>query len=186
MTKRLFLAVRLPGSHVAAYAALIERSRERYPGAKWVPPENLHLTVRFFGDVDESAVQVLLDSLRDILSREAVFPLTFDGVVFAPPRRPPTMIWGLYADGGEYARLARRVGDSAAKLVTEPARHDEALPHVTLVRFKRPVSTTALPRIDRLDPFTVSSCTLFASELMPTGPIHQAIADIPFGAASSL
>src|SRR3974390_2915952 len=71
---RLFTALEIPSEIVQSMAML----RGGLPGARWVDPENYHLTLRFIGDVDET----LAEEIADLLSRveRPAFDLRIDGL----------------------------------------------------------------------------------------------------------
>jgi len=99
MTKRLFLAIELPDEMRRVFFEWQE-NYGHLRGVKWVPAENLHVTVEFYGDVEEDKIPELVD--RIVLKP---FELEFKEIVLAPPNRPPRMIW---ADFGDYhVTLAR-------------------------------------------------------------------------------
>ncbi|HTK03956.1 MAG TPA: RNA 2',3'-cyclic phosphodiesterase [Candidatus Eisenbacteria bacterium] len=178
MTKRLFISLPIPGddaSRFAEYAALCARA---YPGARPTATENLHVTARFFGDVDEEDVEPLIGALGPAVSALASFTMPFDGVRTMPPGRD-TMIWAVYGGGVAFTALAYTIEAAAKGIVPmEPAK--EHVPHVTLVRDRGPMSGT-LPPFDGVRPLAVEECALRSSVLGPGGPVYATLARFPLG-----
>ena len=111
---RLFVALTLPADIRERVCGLMGG----VPGARWVPAENLHLTLRFIGDVDEGAA----DDLDAALARTqfAPFMLTLEGVgVFGASRRPRAL-WVGVSPSAELDILQGRV-EAAALRAGQPA-----------------------------------------------------------------
>ena len=87
VAQRLFIALPLPDTVKA------QLKRVRYPiaGFAWVPPENLHLTMRFLGEVAAERRTALEARLAGV--RVEPFILPVEGTGAFPPRRPPRVVW---------------------------------------------------------------------------------------------
>ena len=126
---RLFTGLEIP----AEIGLRLSTYRGGLPGARWVDPENYHITLRFIGDIDERAAQDVLSVLGEG-RRRAPITVTLDGldsfggdrprVVFARASASPDM-----SDlQSEHERLVRRVG--------LPPEKRRFTPHVTLARLR--------------------------------------------------
>jgi len=143
---RTFVGVDLTSSWREALGAGCEAVRELAPGwrdHKWVLPENLHLTLKFFGDLPQDAAQTLPDDLSEALAGRAAFDLPvlelFEAV---PNRKRATMLWTTLSDAdGLCADLAQRVETVAERYGVLPDTRDFRA-HVTLCRARRPRSFT--------------------------------------------
>jgi 2'-5' RNA ligase len=177
---RTFLAIPLTDGVRAAIASWIGEYGD--PGAwRWTAPENLHVTVRFYGDVADEKVPELVEALRGALAGLAPFTLAFDGIVSAPPGRPPTMLWGMFADGEAYERLVAAVEAATGRYAEPSVAPKSAIPHVTVARLKngaRPADPAMSPPARSELP--VTGCALYSSVLSLSGPRYEKIADIPF------
>jgi len=157
----------------------------------WTQPEDIHLTLKFLGDIQETQV----DALRAVLSKAAAsarpFTLEASGLGAFPNPRAPRVIWlGLHGsndDMGELRRLQAAVEDGAAALgFAKEAR--AFTPHLTLARIRDRVEAGALEPIFNAQPdrvvggFTVSSVELIKSELRPSGAVYTTLVEVPFGA----
>src|SRR5437763_16098713 len=105
---RIFTGVELPAEVVQSLSAL----RGGLPGARWIDPENYHLTLRFIGDVDDTLAQEVAWMLGQVRRRE--FELRFDSVSAFGGRRPRAVIAALAPTRelmelqAEHERLMRR------------------------------------------------------------------------------
>ncbi|MDB5294213.1 MAG: 2-5 ligase [Phycisphaerales bacterium] len=188
---RLFLAIPLPDAARDALAAAVARaeadeaSRGRDPLARWVRPDNLHVTLRFLGDVDEPMARAIAaDLLR--LPRPGVIELHADGPLFFPPRGSVRVIAaGL---GGDVDRVGQLHAGIAAVCDAYPVERDDRpyRPHVTLGRARRGVSidrrrAAGLPGIADLPrvAFAAAEFVLYESRLLPGGPAYAAVERFP-------
>ena len=188
---RCFLAIEVPDS---ASLCLIDAGcciREADPswaGEKWVTREVMHVTVKFFGDVEGERVDALLGALTEMTVRQQGFPLRFSELCAVPAPNHASMIWARVEDAtGRCAKLAA----AADRIAVETGCKGESkpfAPHLTLVRARRPraVSGVALSRaaersgLVQLAPMSVPSATLFSSELTRSGPIHVPLGRLEF------
>ncbi len=138
-TIRSFLAVDLnlqTARNVADFQrALAERCREAGARVSWVPPQNLHVTIAFLGQVTESMV----DALSSVLAPVAAVPpfdVNCSGVGAFPDEHRPRVIWvGVETPGGEledlHSRVAGILGATGFNLDDKPFRS-----HVTIGRVR--------------------------------------------------
>lgn len=176
---RLFVAIDLPEDVRAQVAALCVG----VPAARWVAPENLHLTLRFIGEVDEGRLHDIDEALSAV--HATAFDVALEGVGCFPPRRAPKVLWVGVAKNGALVHLRDKVESALVRIGLEPEGRKYA-PHVTLARLR----TAHMGRIRefvsrnlsfRAGPFPVRSFTLFSSFLSRQGAIHRAEADYPLG-----
>src|SRR5258707_10695954 len=107
---RLFTALEIPSEIVQSMARL----RGGLPGARWVEPENYHLTLRFIGDVDDA----LAEEIADLLSKVArpAFDLRIDGLDSFGGNRPRAVVAAVPAVAelvelqADHERIMQRVG----------------------------------------------------------------------------
>lgn len=181
---RLFLAIPVPPDVQAALAALmteLRRSLGREGGLKWVAPENLHLTLRFFGELPEAAVAEIHSRLGAAMAGFIPFPVVCRGLGGFPPERPPRVIWvGMESEGDRLPQLQQRVVEATADL-GQPERTESWTPHVTLARV-RPGSRVRGPdwalalerhRAVKFGSWTVFGVHLISSELRSEGATYR-------------
>ena len=175
---RLFAAIDLPDTVKDSIQGICGG----LPGARWVDLQQLHLTLRFIGEVDNGLFDKIKASLAEIT--EASFSLTVQGVGFFPPKRTPRVLWvGIQGDG----TLARLAGEIEETLVLkngiEPERHPFS-PHITIARFKEASPAKIADYVTRhgtfrTETFTVDAFHLYSSTLTPTGARHRKEASYP-------
>jgi 2'-5' RNA ligase len=125
---RLFTAIEIP----ADVAQMLTFLRGGLPGARWIDPENYHITLRFIGDVDVTVAHDVA-SMLDRVSR-AAFELRLDGVSSFGGRKPRAVVANVAPSQAlmdlqaEHDRLMQRVG-----LAPEGRKYT---PHVTLARLR--------------------------------------------------
>lgn len=166
--KRLFIAVDLSDP---ARNAIFRVCRE-LPEYRWTKQEQLHLTLRFIGDIDTSIIPGLCASLSEIKFNN--FELIMTGTGFFRPS-----IFFLALEQSESLNSLKGKVDSVLTDVTGmPVETREFVPHITLTRFKRRQNRQKLERLESAFApvfpirFEVDSMTLYASELTPRGAIH--------------
>lgn len=154
------------------------------PGAKWVPKEQLHLTVRFIGEVDGGVFADVKDALADI--RMDAFDMKLKGLGCFPPRKAPRVLWVGVEPKDSVTMLRNRVESTLVKLGLEP-EHRKFSPHITIARLK----DTPISKVTRFlegnglfatDVFSVSEFHLYSSVLTSKGAIHEIAATYGFEA----
>ena len=177
---RLFIAVALP-EPVRARLSMLQHG---VPGARWVPPENLHLSLRFLGEVDGGVAHDLDGALGRV--RAPAFTLNLDGVDQFGDRRAARVLWAGVVRSDPLQQLHDKV-DRAAVAAGLPPDDRKFRPHVTLARLKetRP-KAAALPRIQQwlahnnlfsVGPIAVDRFVLYRSHLGQEGARYEALAE---------
>lgn len=174
---RLFVAIALPEDLRARLATL----QEGLPGARWVDPDNLHLTLRFIGEVDGDQAHDLDAALSQV--RAARFPLTLAGVDRFGQGRKSRALWVGVAPVPELDRLQRKIEQAvqAAGLAPEGRKFKA---HVTLARFRgnpghRLHDYLARHALFRAETFEAREFVLYSSFLAQAGAIHTPEAVYP-------
>jgi RNA 2',3'-cyclic 3'-phosphodiesterase len=170
-TERLFLAVTLPEPVRNALAALAQP----ISGVTWTRPEQLHLTLRFLGDVPGSQIEAAIARLATV--RVAPFILPVEGLGTFPPNRPPRTLWaGVGRGHPRLFQLRQRLDDA---LLAIGLALDVRLfhPHATLGRCseKSAAAVAQWLRAHRdftAPPFRVEAFDLYKSDLHRCGAEH--------------
>lgn len=158
---RLFAAIPMPDEIAAALAG----TRIGLPGARWRPPESLHLTLRFAGDIDEAKAADLESELAVIGA--APFALRLAGVGAFGDEKGAHAIWAGVEASDPLRLLAKRC-ERAARRAGLPPERRVWRPHVTLayLRGSEPERVAAwiqARNLLRTPPFTVASFGLYSS-----------------------
>ena len=167
---RLFVAIDLPPEVVAQLQGLCCG----VPGARWVQPEQMHLTLRFIGEVDGGIFRDIKEGLAGI--KAAPFSLQVKGLGFFPPRKTPRVLWAGISPVEEVNTLRNRIENRLIGMGLEPEGRKYS-PHITLAR----LHDTPPARLGRFlagnslfatEPFLVSEFHLYSSELTSKGAFH--------------
>jgi len=175
---RLFTGVEIPAEVGQALASL----RGGLPGARWIDPENYHLTLRFIGDVDDVIAREVAYMLGRV-KREA-FELRMEGLTSFGGRKPRAVVAtastapALLEIQAEQERLMQRIG-----LEPEGRKY---IPHVTLARLRESSSLQvadylAMRGLFRTATFSVSRFVLFSSRNSVGGGPYVVEAEYPLG-----
>ena len=153
----------------------------------WVPAENLHVTVKFLGDVAEQRVSDIASALAKAARGIEPFVMSVQGLGAFPNLRRPRVIWAGLGEGAEQAaRLAEAVERELEPLGFEA----DARPfssHITLGRVRSAVGISALTSLVQQQRHTqfgsapAEQVALMKSELRPTGVVYSVLHALPLG-----
>lgn len=179
---RLFVAIPLPAPVRRALTGI----STGVPGARWTQPDNLHLTLRFIGEVPEPEARDIADVLSLVDGRP--FAARLKGVGQFGDRKRAHVLWAGVEAGPELQLLRGRIENRLARVGVDPEGR-KFTPHVTLARLK----STPLDWVGRYifdngrfetPSFEVSEFALFSSHLGQAGAIHTVEADYPLAIAA--
>ena len=175
---RLFVAIDLPEQVQDAVAGIAGRE---LVGARRVPREQVHLTLRFIGDADETMFQAIKMALSGV--RGSSFSLTLKEVGHFPPGRHPRVLW-VGMEESVPLRELQQVVELALIGAGIPPEERRFSPHITIARLKEtpPAVVAALEERERLfnaGPFPVEEFYLYSSLLTRDGAIHKREAKYP-------
>jgi RNA 2',3'-cyclic 3'-phosphodiesterase len=178
---RVFIAVEIPLSIRQAIRDNTEAMREALGSLiRWVPTENMHLTLKFIGDVSPANVELLSQMLTAETKGSAPFQMQIGGLGSFPSSRRARVIWiGIQAPPG-LASLQHGIESATTRLGYEPETRPFS-PHLTIGRVRQQVSAgeqqqirAALERtqVGDLGKAEITAVHLFKSDLQPTGSIY--------------
>jgi 2'-5' RNA ligase len=175
---RAFIAVELEPTVQSQLALIIQQLKTSVPGkVKWTPEKNLHLTLKFLGDVHTWEISSLHQMMRNIANQARSFSTKVDHLGAFPSPNNPRVVWAGLSAAGELVRLARAIEESSRKLGYD-AEEKPFTPHLTLGRVRPEINrqeqtvlancirTVSTPTVSTIQ---VSSITLFQSILKPGG-----------------
>jgi 2'-5' RNA ligase len=187
---RAFIAVEIPHEIQQAIfsraTSVLKKTTDSL--VRWVPPENMHLTLKFLGDVSPSNVDLLTRMLRAEADSAHCFEISVGGLGSFPNlRRPRVLYIGIQAPAGLEA-LQRGV-ESASRRLGYESEERPFSPHLTLGRVKQDASASDQQKIrqalenihiDSLGTARVDSVHLFKSDLKPSGSVYTKLFSAPF------
>ncbi|MGI6128710.1 MAG: RNA 2',3'-cyclic phosphodiesterase [bacterium] len=170
---RLFLAAPLPPGIRTQLTAWQDLLAQSVDNAKWVKGENLHLTLKFLGEVNPAKIQVLTTATAAALGEFSQFTFNISGIGVFPYLQRARILWaGVKDDKRCLQRLQRDLEQCLVKLGF-PCETKPFTPHLTLGRLRRPtpVSLPIVPEIQ--EAVKVDSVVLYESILTPSGPQYR-------------
>lgn len=183
-TLRAFFGIPVvePAHHVVA--ELLATLRRRIDGVRWVRPEGLHLSLHFFGDIDETEAGRALDAVAPVVGATPAFDVAFGGLgAFAAGGHPRVLWLGVTAGEGELRRLAEDTR-SALRRSGFPVDDRDFVAHCTLGR-PRPGWPAPARRVwERIACPAIPSCrvervVLYESRPQPGGAVYVERASLP-------
>lgn len=182
-TTRTFLALTLDAEPLRACSRLIAHLRYRVDGVRWIPADNLHVTLAFLGDVVAREIPELCDAVAEVCARHHPFELGLAGMGAFPDLRRPRVLW-IGVDHGvtESARLEESLSRRLASFGYR--RENRAyVPHLTIGRIKGNLrwKSSADKTLAELATWTggtseVMDVKVMSSELSPSGPKYRTLA----------
>ncbi len=190
---RTFVAVEIGEAIRRAAVALIEELRAASAEVSWVAPHNMHLTVKFLGDVAAERVPQVSAAVAEAVAEAPSFDLEVCGVGAFPNVSRPRTIWiGTGAGEAQLADLAGRIDKALTKLGFAREGRDFR-GHLTLGRVRRPSpGLTAVSQMLReqsgleFGRTTVREVIVFSSQLQRGGPIYNAMSRATLGGNQGL
>ncbi|MGI6139457.1 MAG: RNA 2',3'-cyclic phosphodiesterase [Candidatus Hydrogenedentales bacterium] len=140
---RVFAAIALPEDIRDAIHNLGERLRKKGDAASWVRSENMHLTLRFYGELTEEQVKCLIDDLSAALPGHDKPLLLARGLGAFPSITRPTILWaGVDTVSGHLIPI-QHCTEAAAQALELPKERKAFHPHITIARLRKPGTKVA-------------------------------------------
>jgi RNA 2',3'-cyclic 3'-phosphodiesterase len=179
---RLFVAIRPP--HFVR--SLLLGSMGGISGARWQTDDQIHLTLRFIGEVDRHRAGDIHAALGGI--HHPRFEIVLNGLGTFDRRGLPEAVWAGVSPHEPLKALHKKVDQALARVGVEPEQR-AYLPHITLARLKRSSGTVRnlLEQWGGLSspPFPVDRFSLFESQLTPEGAVYTPIENYPLAPSPS-
>jgi len=182
MMLRAFIAVEIPTEIQAIIAHSITPLKNALPKSliRWVSPQNVHLTLKFLGDISPANLERLVGILKVEAALHEMFSMSLGGLGAFPTQRRARVLWiGLEAPPA-LAALQRGVGAATAQLGF-PGENRPFSPHLTIGRVAQNSSPTDLQHIQsaldatkvgKLATVRVQAIHIFKSDLQPGGSVY--------------
>ena len=184
--KRLFAAIKVTPQEnlINIYNNL--KSGLQHEKINWVAEQNIHITLKFFGETPEDKIDDICDVLDEVSGRHKPFELQLQNVGIFGSAYNPRVIWFGIRDGSIIETLAIDVLDSVEDIGFERDRQNFR-PHLTVGRIKfirdKRYFQQAIDKLktEYLQTVPVNSIYLFESKLRPQGPVYNVIEEFGLG-----
>ena len=191
MMLRSFIAIKIPAEiqdAIARQTAPLQKALPK-PLVRWVAPQNLHLTLKFLGDVSPANLERLAGVLKSDAATHEPFSMTVGGLGAFPTPRRARVIWIGLETPACLADIQHGIEAAAARLgYTQEDRPFS--PHLTIGRVGQNVSAADLQRVraaleetkvGALGTVRVDAIHIFKSDLQPGGSVYTHLYAFPMG-----
>lgn len=179
---RSFVALELDAQARHDVGHVIDRLRQAGADVKWVAPQNLHLTLKFLGEVPAAGIPPLSEALRAAVSESSPFSFSLAGIgAFGPPANPRVVWVGVTEGKDSVVALAGRVEAAVAPLGYPPESRGLSA-HLTVGRCRSARNAAELKaamaalRDYRGPRVRADQVVLLGSDLRPSGPVYTPLA----------
>jgi len=184
---RCFLAIELPPAVADRLAALQKRLGSLDRDVRWTQVEQIHLTIKFLGEVSDADVPRICQIAADVARQHPPFELEVRGTGCFPPRGPARIVWaGLAEVPPVLVEYHKAIESAYAEMSIKP--EDRPFhPHLTVGRVRDQRGANQVRRgVDQESSFqggrfAVNELVVFQSILAPSGPTYIPLARTPLG-----
>lgn len=174
---RLFIAVPLPQGVKQKLSDL----KQPIEGMRWQNKEQMHLTLKFVGEVDEPTVNTLREELVNIEHRK--FSMTISGIGYFPEGKQPKVVWAGVEENDALSSLHKKVEEYCQNAGIDPENRPFK-PHVTIGRTNSTPKRAVTSFINQHKNFAVHDISinkfvLYESKLHPEGARHHCLQSYP-------
>lgn len=185
MALRCFISIEIPETIKKSIADIAYSLKKSGADVKWIIPENMHITLQFLGETEESLIPAIKGGLDKILAHYIPFYIKIAEVGYFPSGRRPRVIWVGMEKSQSIIDLNRDIASEMAKFGYQKEER-WFIPHVTIGRVKSNKNINELlKKINEIktmsfSDFEVQNISLMKSELKPSGAKYYCLAEIPF------
>jgi RNA 2',3'-cyclic 3'-phosphodiesterase len=175
---RSFIAIELPQEIKDTLGRLQQKLKTAGADVKWVEPKNIHLTLKFLGEIDEPTKDRISSSLKEICRSKSAFSISLSSCGAFPTTDSPRVIWAGIKDGDSQVKaIAQHIENNLAQIGL-PKEDREFSSHITLGRTRssknRKQLSELLSNLKTLEgSFPAAKLTLYKSTLPPRGPVYE-------------
>ena len=189
---RIFIAIKLPEVVIGKITEISHYFQSQTPSEalKWVETENLHLTLRFLGEITEETVGKVQSILPQAVAGQPRFTLSVEGLGMYPNVGQPRVIW-LGVKGAEPMVALHGKLETVLARISIERENRPFNPHLTLARIRQRTDratahqigeTLSAFKVGTLGAFQVGEIHLIESQLTPQGPIYTTRFTAPLSA----
>jgi 2'-5' RNA ligase len=183
---RTFIAIELPENIKTILSRIQDELKRSGADVKWVEPHNIHLTLKFIGEIEEGKIEEIKQIIQEAAKNQPQYKITLSSLGVFPDLKRPRIIWvGIKDQNNETKLIAEELEEKLEEL-NIPKEEREFLGHITIGRVKSGLNKDKLA--EKLDPlkidlakdtgFIADKITLFKSTLGPDGPAYEALKEV--------
>jgi 2'-5' RNA ligase len=184
---RVFLAIDINESVKREMENIIKKLKRLGANARWVRPDNAHITIKFFGEISESEIELIMEKIKEGIADIIDFNIAVEKLgVFPEYGKNPRVVWAGVRVGKELEKLYNELNKRFSK-IGFPEEHKEFKPHLTLCRIKNSSGLSGLKKgiaeneNHSFGEISVDNIILYKSELTSNGPVYSIIRKFSFG-----
>jgi len=181
---RTFIAVGISSGVRERIARIQAEFRKGNPDVKWVEPENLHLTLKFLGEVSEEKISGVIEKTRMAAYGISNFMVHLSGFGSFPNLKFPRVVWiGIKEGSEELKNLSTRIEENLSQLGFAKEKREFSA-HLTIGRVRSPREKGKLvKKIEELErsevgEFSVDRVLVMESQLSSQGPTYRIIEEV--------
>jgi len=184
---RSFLAIELPKPILRKIEEIEADLKSAHADVRWVSPEKIHLTLKFFGNIEEPRIDSIFKSIEEPVRNTPPFSLKVQGVGAFPSMKNPRVIWMGLVNGSQILSSFQEEIEAQLEKTGFQPEDRPFRPHLTLGRMKsRCGKDDLVGRMEKhkegeFGDFQVERVILFKSDLKPSGPIYTALREMKLG-----
>lgn len=133
-TTRVFVAIDLGESARLQINRDLQDAQRRLPGVRWTQADQLHITLKFLGEVENTLLPKACDLMTTAVSGTAPFQIKTGGLAAFPTEETPKVLWARVGEGGEELVTIHTLLDDAFAEIGIPSEPRQFTPHLTLGR----------------------------------------------------
>jgi 2'-5' RNA ligase len=182
---RTFIAIELPLEIKETLARLQEQLKKSGADVKWVKPDNIHLTLKFLGEIEDKKLSKLNQILQDTMKDKTGFTMRLSSIGAFPSINSPRVVWmGIDKGDSQIKEIAEDLEQGISKLGI-PKEDRPFSSHITIGRLRTAQNRERLVKdlkdlkdLNKLNEnleFPVTKITLLKSTLTPKGPIYEVL-----------
>lgn len=179
---RTFIAIEIPDAVRQEIAQVQEQLKKSEERISWTKPGNIHLTLKFLGDVDENRIPAVIEAVAQAVESMPAFRFNIRGIGAFPNIRGPRVLWvGVENETNELLRIADNLEEELAQLGFAKEKRKFS-PHLTIARVRSSVSRGFVEAFQQVTfdagEVEATEVAVIKSQLQPQGAIYTPLQKI--------
>lgn len=183
---RTFIAIELPENIKTSLKNIQDELKKCGADVKWVEPENIHLTLKFLGEIEENQLEAINQAIEETAKNKPKYLITLSGLGVFPDLKRPRIIWIGIKDQNNATKLITEELEEKLEKINIPKEERKFLGHITIGRVKSGLNKDKLAeKLETLNidlakdmGFIADKITLFKSTLGPKGPAYETLKEV--------